>query len=175
MTDRTRRMLTPSSTKTYTHANGLSVTFRQHNAKSHCSKLHGYSLQVSLEFRCSHLDSNGWVLDYGSMKPIKAWLENTFDHKLLVAKDDPYVKMIEQLHQIGVADILLVEHTGTEAFATMIYEWVEDWLNINHRNRVFLYKVDVNEHEANRATIRNDAVEYISPDNPLGKPYGLRE
>lgn len=44
------------STKTYGHEVGLSATFRQWRAKSHCRLLHGYSLSFRFEFEANTLD-----------------------------------------------------------------------------------------------------------------------
>ena len=77
------------STKTYGHNIGLSAVFRQPNAHSHCKFLHGYSLGFKFVFGCGELDERNWVVDFGSLKPLKQWLEKKFDHKLVLALDDP--------------------------------------------------------------------------------------
>ena len=78
------------STKTYGHNIGLSAVFRQPNADhSHCHLLHGYSLQFKFTFGCSKLDNKNWAVDFGGLKKVKAWLEDNFDHKLCIDKDDP--------------------------------------------------------------------------------------
>lgn len=144
-----------SSTKTYCHNIGLSCCFRQWRAESHCRFLHGYALQVKLEFRTSRLDKNNWCVDFGSLKPIKAWLEETFDHKLLVAKDDPFMDNLKDLGRMGLAQIVLVDHIGCEGFAEMIYNHVYSWLQkIPDWKRVELHSVEVREHEGNSAIYR---------------------
>ena len=72
------------STKTYGHNIGLSACFRQPKAHSHCRFLHGYSLQFKFTFGCSELDNKNWAVDFGGLKPLKAWLEDMFDHKLCI-------------------------------------------------------------------------------------------
>ena len=140
------------STKTYTHEIGLSCAFRQWRASSHCRFVHGYALSVRLEFEASRLDNNNWVMDFGSLKPIKAWLEEMFDHKLLVAEDDPNLAYFKTLENVGAARISLVPAIGCEAFAAMIYWHVHAWLRENgHAPRVRLAQVEVKEHGANSA------------------------
>jgi 6-pyruvoyltetrahydropterin/6-carboxytetrahydropterin synthase len=130
----------------------LSACFRQHKAKSHCNKLHGYALAVRLEFEAVELDDNHWVVDFGGLKSFKTWLETKFDHKLLVAEDDPERMRIEHLKAYGVADIVIVPATGCEAFARMIYEHAEIWLHDNrYGQRVTVRSVEVREHGANSA------------------------
>ena len=68
------------STKCYGHNIGLSAVFRQPLAHSHCKLLHGYSLSFKFTFGCDELDERNWVVDFGGLKPLKAWLEETFDH-----------------------------------------------------------------------------------------------
>ncbi len=73
------------STKTYGHNIGLSAVFRQPNADhSHCHLLHGYSLAFTFTFGCTELDNKNWAVDFGGLKPLKAWLEDHFDHKVAV-------------------------------------------------------------------------------------------
>lgn len=140
------------STKTYGHNLGLSACFRQWHAESHCRFLHGYALQVRLEFEANTLDERNWVVDFGSLKGFKSWLENTFDHKLLVAEDDPKLEQLLQLRNAGLADTVLVPATGCEAFAKLIFEAGEVWLKDNgYTPRVRMHLVEVSEHGANSA------------------------
>ena len=68
------------STKTYGHNIGLSAVFRQpHADHSHCRFLHGYSLGFKFKFACNELDNKNWVVDFGGLKPLKKWLEDSFD------------------------------------------------------------------------------------------------
>ena len=63
------------STKHYGHNIGLSAVFRQPNADhSHCHLLHGYSLAFTFTFGCNELDNKNWAVDFGGLKPLKAWL-----------------------------------------------------------------------------------------------------
>lgn len=140
------------SEKTYTHAQGLSCCFRQWRAKSHCQFLHGYSLQITITFRHSQgLDDNNWVMDFGGLKKVKQWLEETFDHKTLIAADDP--KLIE-ISELSVVDLVVVEHVGCEAFAKMIYDHVMWQLTQDHIPYVFVECVEVREHQGNAARYR---------------------
>jgi 6-pyruvoyltetrahydropterin/6-carboxytetrahydropterin synthase len=140
------------STKTYGHEIGLSCAFRQWRADSHCRFLHGYAIAVRLEFEAQELDRRNWVVDFGSLKTVKTWLENTFDHKTLVAKDDPLWQDFRLLHDQGALQMIEVEHTGCEAFAKLIGECVQVWLKDNgYVPRVRLASCEVREHGANSA------------------------
>lgn len=146
------------SGKTYTHAQGLSCCFRQWRAThSHCRFLHGYSLQVTITFRSKHLDDRNWVMDFGGLKPIKEWLTETFDHKTLVAKDDPQLEVFRNLslsdtsHKgLQMIDLVVVDHVGCEAFAKMIYDLVDMYCDSE------VECVEVREHEGNFARYRRD-------------------
>lgn len=135
------------STKTFTHAEGLSCAFRQWRATSHCRFLHGYALQVSFLFTTDSLDHRNWVMDFGGMKEIKAWLRETFDHKTVVAKDDPQFALFEQMDAAGLIEMEIVEHVGCECFAKMIFDYAQPRLPAN----VKLKCVEVREHEGNSA------------------------
>lgn len=142
------------STKTYGHDIGLSACFRQWRAESHCRFLHGYALSVHLEFEATDLDARNWVVDFGSLKPVKAWLADTFDHKLLVARDDPALPALMDLQRAGLAVVCVVPATGCEAFSLQIFEYVEEWLNdTGMAGRVKLAEVHVREHGANSGKV----------------------
>lgn len=149
------------STKTYGHDAGFSCTFRQWRAHSHCRFLHGYSLGFKFTFAASAVDNCGWVVDFGGLKPLKQILADTFDHKLLVAQDDPAREWLERLHSGQVsrddgiapcADVVVVPATGCEAFARMVYDVAEQWLkDAGFSPRVWLVSVEVSEHGGNSA------------------------
>jgi 6-pyruvoyltetrahydropterin/6-carboxytetrahydropterin synthase len=103
-------------------------------------------------------------MDFGGLKPIKQWLEETFDHKLLVAKDDPMRGQIQELDGFKrsgsfmgtdlaykIADVQVVEATGCEAFALMVYDQVKAWLG---KSNVKIEEVEIREHAGNSAIVR---------------------
>lgn len=149
------------SGKTYTHNIGLSCCFRQWRATSHCNKLHGYALQVEFSFirKGLGLDNRNWVLDFGGLKEVKAWLEETFDHKTLVAVDDPMLPMFIDMSKVGLIDMITVEHVGCEAFAKLIYETVQGFLPED----VYIETVVVREHAGNWASYGISAVPHKWP------------
>jgi 6-pyruvoyltetrahydropterin/6-carboxytetrahydropterin synthase len=140
------------STKTYGHDLGLSCAFRQWRADSHCRHLHGYALAIHLEFEADELDVRNWVVDFGSLKSFKQQLVDTFDHKTLVAKDDPAYSCFEDLHRKGIIQMVDVPATGCEAFARLIFECADLWLrDAGYTPRVRVHAVEVREHGANSA------------------------
>jgi 6-pyruvoyltetrahydropterin/6-carboxytetrahydropterin synthase len=144
------------STKTYTHAEGLSCCFRQWRAThSHCSYLHGYALAVEIRFVAERLDERGWVVDFGGMKEVKALLHDLLDHKTLVAADDPELPRFREMAAAGLLDLRVVPDVGCEAFAYLVYEQVRKWLasyeDAEGMHRVSLASVEIREHDGNAA------------------------
>jgi 6-pyruvoyltetrahydropterin/6-carboxytetrahydropterin synthase len=140
------------STKRWGHERGLSCAFRQWRATSHCNTLHGYSIAVKLVFGCNHLDDRNWCLDFGGFSEIKKWLDSKFDHKTLVASDDPHITKFEELAQSKIIDMVEVDNVGCEAFAKMVYDMAENWLHAQGMGaRVWLVSAEVSEHESNSA------------------------
>lgn len=147
--------MTFRSTKTYTHAVGLTCAFRQHRAESHCRFIHGYALEIRLEFEADELDLRNWVVDFGSLKSFKGMLETTFDHKLLVAEDDPQADWFREAKRRGIADVVFVPATGCERFAEYIFGAAEVWLkDFGYAPRVRVALVEVREHAGNSAIVR---------------------
>ena len=145
--------MTYTSTKTYGHDIGLSAAFRQWRATdSPCRFIPGYALSVRLEFEAETLNETNWVVDFGGLKSFKKWLEDTFDHKLLVAEDDPEAIRLTHLARYDLADVVVLPATGCEAFAKHIFERAQVWLKEqNYSPRVWIKSVEVCEHGANSA------------------------
>lgn len=140
-----------ASTKTYGHEVGLSCAFRQWRADSHCSKIHGYAIAVRVEFEADRLDERNWVQDFGDLKWLKTFLTEHFDHKLLVAEDDPRLDELSMLGALGVADVIVLPAVGCEAFAEHIFNHIRLHLNLLNEFRVQIASVEVREHGANSA------------------------
>lgn len=110
------------STKTYGHEQGLSVCFRQWRANgSHCHWLHGYALAFKFVFAAHKPDERNWIQDFGALKPLKEKLQQTFDHKLLVAEDDPHKDVLCSLAGLDCADVLVLPKIGIEACAELAF------------------------------------------------------
>lgn len=142
------------STKTFGSNLGLSAAFRQHRAESHCRFIHGYALEIKLVFEAEDdmLDVRNWVVDFGSLKSLKGLLEDTFDHKMVVAEDDPHIEWFREGHRRGVLDLVEVPAAGCEKFAEMVYEATEVWLKDNgYAPRCRIVSAEVREHGANSA------------------------
>lgn len=157
-----RRMLQFSSTKTYTHEEGLSCCFRQWRAKdTHCQYLHGYALKVQIEFWSLKLDDRNWVVNFGDMKDIKAWLKETFDHKTVIAEDDPALKVFQDMNRSQgpggkLVQLVVLPHVGMEKFAEHIFFFAEEWLKERgYDKRVCVHHVAIWEHATNSATVFN--------------------
>lgn len=136
------------------------VCYRQWRAESHCNLLHGYSLSFHFEFGSDELDVRNWIVDFGSLRPLKDKLEEWFDHTLLVAEDDPNKADFERLGHLGLAKITYVENTGCEAISDFLYDYVnEQFLPIHgYGSRVWCTKVEVREHSNNSAMRCGDRV-----------------
>jgi 6-pyruvoyltetrahydropterin/6-carboxytetrahydropterin synthase len=149
--------MTFRSTKTYGHDIGLSCAFRQWKADSHCRFIHGYSLCFVFEFEAEYLDEKNWVVDFGGLKGLKSLLEDTFDHKTVIAEDDPHLEYFRKGHELGVLDLVVVEAGGCEKFAELVFRVTEQWLkDAGFSPRCKLISVEVREHGANSAIFQNE-------------------
>lgn len=142
------------TTKTYGHERGFSCCFRNPYAThSHCSKLHGYALKFVVTFAANNLDHRDWVVDFGSLKDFKATLDTYFDHKTLVNKDDPQLDKFYELEDAGIADLVVLDAVGCEAFAKLVFELADIWLQgCPDLKDVWVHKVEVHEHPGNSAS-----------------------
>lgn len=140
------------STKTYGHEVGLSCAFRQWKADSHCNKIHGYALSFKFIFETVALDNRNWVVDFGGLTVLKEKLKGMFDHKLVLATDDPLISYFVDLHDKGGVDLVQLECVGCEAFAEQAYNLAVQAIHEKGMTtRVRVVSCECSEHGANSA------------------------
>ena len=132
----------------------ISTGHRQWKDKGHCSFVHGYGRYVEFTFHCLERDEKGWVMDFGDLKDVKKWLEEQWDHRLLIAHDDPLVGLFEGLHKVGGVNLNVMPEgygPGIEDSCKWVYDNVSPMILEKTNNRVWLDCVRVYEHENNWA------------------------
>lgn len=142
--------------------NNLPAAHRQHNHDGHCALIHGHNWAFEFTFFATRLDENGFVVDFGKLKFIKEWLEDKFDHTLLLNKDDPHLGYLqkvlsdtpEPLSLCGFAKIVVVENCGAEKLAEWVCKEVERLIAecLPDGGRIHVEKVTCFEDSKNAAT-----------------------
>ena len=136
------------SSKTYRN---LPCAHRRWRHDGHCALIHGYSREFHLVFRCTERTENGFVMDFGRLKPVKAFLEAHYDHTLLVDADDPLLPQFRELEEQGACRLVVYEDVGMEGSARFVYDWVSNWLVEATEGRVELVSVECRENDKNSA------------------------
>jgi 6-pyruvoyltetrahydropterin/6-carboxytetrahydropterin synthase len=90
-------------------------------------------------------------VDFGSLKELKAWLEDHFDHKLALDTADPYLSKFEELQALGLAEIRMFDGVGAEKFAEHAFNFADQLIKIKTNNRCYCVRVECAEHGANSA------------------------
>ena len=134
-----------------------SAAFRQwRSTHSHCQYIHGYNLTADITFEAEELDERNWVADFGGLKDLKKTLEHTFDHKLVVAADDPQIDLLKLLDESGVAQVVVLQDgVGCEKFAEFVLKTADTFVDELTDGRVRVKSVQINEHDSNFATCYN--------------------
>lgn len=66
-----------------------------------CAHLHGHRYSALIEIEAPSLDSIGRVIDFGVVKQIIGrWVDEEWDHNLLLHPDDPLFGAIEELNEL---------------------------------------------------------------------------
>jgi len=131
-----------------------SAAFRQwKSTHSHCQYIHGYNLTADITFEAEELDDKGWVADFGGLKDLKTTLEHTFDHKLVVAGDDPLLETFKELDNLGAVQLVVLPGgVGCERFAEFVLKTADTYIDEVTGGRVRVKSVQINEHGSNFAT-----------------------
>ena len=151
-----------------------SVALRQWKAQhSHCELLHGYALEFKVWFASNTpfddnegLDDMNWVVDYGGFKNtdatptpgngLKKWMNEMWDHTLLIEKDDPQLETFQYLEEMGLAKLVVMEKMGAEACAKRVFDHFNERLALTDAGRCKVIKVECFENKNNSSIYQED-------------------
>ena len=90
------------------------------NYDGKCRHLHGHNGRAEIELTAEALDARGMVRDFTEIKQaLQRWIDERFDHKMILRNDDPAVPLLQQLGE----PLAIVEANPTaEAIARLIYD-----------------------------------------------------
>ncbi|MFN7094137.1 MAG: 6-pyruvoyl trahydropterin synthase family protein [Burkholderiales bacterium] len=75
-----------------------------------CQYLHGHSYIIHFYCSSNELDNLGMVVDFSIIKTtLCQWLEDNYDHRLLIWQDDPWAIQLQQLD----STVVLVPYNPT--------------------------------------------------------------
>lgn len=124
-----------------------------------CASIHGYDREVEFTF-AGEVDSHGWIVPFGELKPVKNFLEFYFDHVTVLPADDPRLADIPpSLTQPGgILGTLRVLPSGVsmEMSSLFIWEWVNHYIVSVTDHRCYVEKVQVFEHDRNSGFVEVD-------------------
>ena len=85
-----------------------------------CRHPHGHNGLVEVEVRSGTLDKRNMVCDFSDIKRVvKGWIDRDLDHKMLLRRDDPLVKALQQL---GEPVYICESNPTAEHIAKIIYQ-----------------------------------------------------
>ncbi|MBI1869620.1 MAG: 6-carboxytetrahydropterin synthase [Chlamydiae bacterium] len=65
-----------------------------------CMHPHGHNGKVSITLAKEKLDKRGMVIDFMDIKQtLQVWIDEALDHKMILRKDDPLVKILQKLKE----------------------------------------------------------------------------
>lgn len=92
-------------------------------------------------------------MDFGGLKEVKTWLEDHFDHTLLIDADDPLMATFQDLQEQGACKLVIFDDVGMEGTAKVVFEWLDAWVHNKTEGRVWVQSVEVRENEKNSARL----------------------
>lgn len=92
------------------------------NYDGKCKNLHGHNGLAEITIESADLDKSGFVVDFSLIKQVVTkWVDENFDHRMLLHQDDPLVGYLtEQNEPIKVLDV----NPTAENIARLIFEFV---------------------------------------------------
>lgn len=84
----------------------ISAGHRVAGHESKCAHLHGHNYRIHFYCEASKLDHVGRVIDFSVIKTtLCEWLENNWDHKMLIWLGDPMLPALKAVDSEGVVSV----------------------------------------------------------------------
>ena len=101
----------------------LAYAHRLMHHKGKCKNLHGHNALVEVTLKARKLNSQKMVMDFTELARImKKWLDDNLDHKVILSKKDPLLKLLQKEGQ----DCFTTEQNPTaEILAELIFKALE--------------------------------------------------
>ena len=108
-------------------------------------------MQFKFTFSCNELDNKNWVVDFGGLKPLKKWLEDNFDHKVVLDKNDPHLIDFYMVQEKGLCELNILDGVGVEKFAEHAFNKAQEIVHEMSAGRCWVVSCECAEHGANSA------------------------
>ena len=131
---------------------------RQPKHNGHCALIHGHNWTWTFTFAASSLDECGFVVDFGKLKFLRTYIDQLFDHALVLSRTDP--RLNELKRDLGwsgpspLARIVLVDDGSCEGLLTEFYPILNKQVQDATDGRVWISELTLHEDAKNFATIR---------------------
>jgi 6-pyruvoyltetrahydropterin/6-carboxytetrahydropterin synthase len=112
--------------------------YRNWNSDTDCYLLHGYCRSFKFVFGCKNLDKQGFVVDFGGLKDFKRWLEDKFDHTVILQADDPMVHVFRKLEEKGHLKLNTFPLVSSEGLAEYVGECLDSILQRKYDGRCWV-------------------------------------
>ena len=126
---------------------------RQHRHDGHCALIHGHNWAITLTFACRETTADGFVVDFGKLKYLKAWIDEHLDHACLFNETDP-----EKDRLLQAAGDLFKVYTlpacSCEGLAEHLFGIFDAMVRAETEDRAWIVEVEVEEDSKNSATFR---------------------
>lgn len=91
------------------------------NYEGKCRHLHGHNGRIEVDIELPTLDGRGMVLDFSDIKrTLKQWIDETLDHRLILAKNDPLVPVLRERGEVFVT---MDNNPTAENVAKMVFDY----------------------------------------------------
>lgn len=137
----------------------IPLSHRQPFHEGRCARLHGHSWAITLTFKASDLDENGFVIDFGDLHFIEDWIDQNLDHGMILSRNDPRTKELQKLEASGLLKVTWVENASCEGIANFLFDTFAPMVSERTNGRVSLQSIHLEEDSRNSATYQPDASE----------------
>lgn len=129
---------------------------RQWRHPGNCKLIHGYSRSFHFVFAAQTQDACGFVVDFGGLDWLKAYLDRMFDHTMLLNPDDPLLQTFQMLHEAGACELRIMQYgVGMEGTAQQVLEFADENLRRQTKGRCWVISLEVCENDKNSAVYYN--------------------
>ncbi len=123
----------------------------------HCASIHGHNWSFVFQFAADAVDVNGFVMDFGKLRPLRERLES-LDHALVLSTSDPELAYLQEtLGKRNLARIVVIDDCSCEGIARWGFHTASQIVENLTDRRARVTRCEVHEDERNAAVFERSA------------------
>jgi 6-pyruvoyl tetrahydropterin synthase/QueD family protein len=118
-----------------------------------CWNLHGHNGTVEIIIESEQVNSDGFVTDFGNLKFVQKWIDDNWDHSVIVGEEDKDLLAVINVLKSKSYVLRYTSSSTSENLCIEIYKsLISDILSLLDRDNILIIGITINFYESSSSS-----------------------